>query len=413
MSTEVALRPRAVPDGPVDLETAMELFPTLRQSLLAKFDDCELSTLFELRYANGWSTHPQAAGTLFHRTAAECLREMQRTDSTFIPVASALAILEEVCYQRDVKPEDIVRVPLRDMPDLEMAVAKFAKDGKFNVRSILDVERRLSWKLIYEAPDGSLVERVVTGQIDALIAREPDEAIVLDWKKTWALPPEREEDADDPGISYHGFFQQQLYAWLVMMNFPAVQAVTLREFYVYRTKARAARVTRQDLPRIEQRIKFLVASMDRAVMAGNPPNLSLAGLEAHGSWKPSPGYHCRWCAKAHRCPIDDDFRGDGGVSSPEDASRLAGARQVMKASIKRIDEMLRPYADAHGAIPIKRAKGRRVLGFRRIKGGLRWEEYTPTSADRPTTEMTEGAEVDVEAAMRAATERAREERGRA
>jgi hypothetical protein len=409
MSTEIALR-GTVPAKPVDLDEAIKRYPKLRQSLLADFDDCELSSLFKIRYANGWSTHPQAAGTIFHRVAAECLREMQRTDSTFIPIASALAILEEVCYQRNVPPEDIVRVPLRDMPELEMATAKFAKDGKFNIRSVLDVERRLEWPLKYEAPDGSLVERILTGQIDALIQRGADEAIVLDWKKTWALPPERDEDADDPGISYHGFFQQQLYAWLVMMNFPAIKAVTLREFYVYRTAARGARITRADLPKIEQRLRYLVAGFDRAIMAGSPKNLKLATLEKHGSWKPSPGYHCRWCTKAYQCPIDDEFRGDAGVQSMDDAARLAGARAVMKAAIKQIDSVLRPFVDLNGPVPIKRAKGRRVLGFRKIKGGLRWEEFTPTSADRPTTEITEGAELDLTGAMKAATERAREAR---
>lgn len=409
MSSEVGLRPAAVPTKPVGIEEAIEAFPVLRQSLLAKFDDCELSTLFDLRYANGWTTGPSSRGTIFHRFAAECLREMQRTDAAFVPVSVALAILEEVCYQHNVPPEDIVRVPFRELGDLEMAAKKFAKDNRFNVRKIIDVERRLAAELTYTGPNGELIRRTLTGQIDALIADEhaDDEAVVIDWKTTWALPPERDPDAEDPGLSYHGFFQQQLYAWLVMKTFPAINAVTLREFYVYRTQARPARVTRQDLPQVEQRLKYLVASLDRAVMAGQPKNLKLATLEKHGSWKPSPGHHCRWCPKAHHCPIDDDYRGDGGVQTMEDAARLAGARQVMKASIKNIDAILKPFAELHGPIPLKRAKGRMVLGFRKIKGGLRWSEFTPTEADRPTTEATEGAEIDLKAAMQDATRRAR------
>lgn len=399
-----------VPDGPVDIEEVLRRFPTVRQSVLSSFDDCELSAYFRLRYERGWSTHPQARGQLFHRFAAECLRTMRREDAESIPIGAALAILEETCYQRNVAPEDIVRVPLRELPMLEMAARKFAGDNSFTVRNILDVERRLSADLVYEGEDGRPVTRTLTGQLDALIARPPDEAVVLDWKDTWALPPEREEDADDPGVSYHGYFQQQFYAWLVMMSFPAVQAVVLREFYVRRTKARPARVTRQELPRIEQRLRYLIASFDRAVAAGAPPRpLHLDTLEAHGAWKPSPGKHCFWCVKAHRCPIDDDYK-DGGIRTPADAQRLAAVRTQAKAVHKRMDELLRPWVELHGPVPLKRAKGRLVLGFRRVKGGWRWSEFTPEGADRPPT--ADAYSPNLEAAMKAATERARAERGK-
>jgi hypothetical protein len=396
-----------VPDGPITLEEMLERAPLVRQSLLAAFDDCELSTLFKLRYENGWSTSPQARGTIFHRVAAECLRQMRESDSTTIPIGTALAILEETLYQRDVPPRDRVRVPLREMPDLELDVIKFAKDNSFNVRNIIDVERRVTVPLVYEGVDGRPVERQLSGQIDALIARPPDEAVVLDWKSTWALPPLRDEDADKPGVSYHGYFQQQFYAWLVMRTFPAINAVSLREFYVRRTQARSARVTRQDLPKIEQRLRYLVASFDRAMMVGAPPKLSLRALEAHGSWIPSPGKHCDWCAKPHRCPIDDDYT-DGGIRTPEDAARAAGVRQRAVAVKDRMDKLLQPWVELHGPIPIKRAKGRLVLGYRRIKGGLRWGEYTPQEGDRPSTESTEGARL--EEAMRASVEEARAQR---
>lgn len=394
-----------VPEGPVDMEEVMRRFPTVRQSTLSSFDDCELSALFRLRYENGWSTHPQARGTIFHRFAAECLRTMREQDSESIPGGVAMSILEDVCYQRNVPPEDIVRVPLRELPDLEMAAWKFAKDNSFTVRNIIAVERRLEAELTYEGEDGQLVTRTLSGQIDALIARPPDEAVVLDWKDTWALPPEHDEDDDDPGLSYHGFFQQQFYAWLVMRKFPAVQAVVLREFYVRRTKARPARVTRQDLPKIEQRLRYLLAAFDRAVAAGSPKRLTLADLEAHGSWKPSPGKHCFWCMKAHLCPIDDDYK-DGGIRTPEDASRAAAVKQQAMSVAKRMKELCKPWVELHGPIPLKNAKGRRVLGFRKIKGGYRFEEYTPSAADRPTTESA----IDLAAAMKSATARAREER---
>lgn len=396
-----------VPRGPVDMDEVFLRFPAVRQSVLSDFDDCALSALFRLRYTNGWSTHPQARGQIFHRVASECLRVMREQDTEGIPVGVALAILEEACYQRDALPEDIVRVPLRELPMLEMAVRKFASDNTFAVRNIIDVERRLTAEIVYPDEHGQAVRRALTGQLDALIARPPNEAVVIDWKDTWSLPPEREENAEDPGVSYHGFFQQQFYAWLVMSVYPAVQAVSLREFYVRRTKARPARVTREELPRVERRLAQLVAAFDRAVAAGEPPRLRMTALEQHGHWKPSPGKHCGWCMKAHLCPIDDDFK--GSVTNPESASRVAATRQKAMAVAKQCKARLDPWVEQHGPVDVKWSKGRRVYGPRVIKGGrVRIEEYTPEGADRPGTRVAYNP--NLADAMREATARAREAR---
>jgi hypothetical protein len=378
--------PGPLREGPVPFEEVLRRFPALRQSLASKFDDCELSALFELRYANGWTSHPAARGTLFHRFAAECLRTMREQDTEGIPVGVALAILEEVCYQRGIPPRDRVRVPLRELPMLEMAARKFAADNHFTVRNIVDVERRLTATLegVVHWETGEVYSRELTGQIDALIARGADEAVVLDWKDTWMLPPEREEDADDPGVSYHGYFQQLFYGWLVLMTYPAVNAVILREFYVRRTKKRAARLTRAELPKVEQRRRYLISAMDRAVQVGVPRKLDLAVLEEHGSWIPSPGKHCHWCPASRYCPIEEAYRGDGGIETEEQAQRMAARRTVAKSIHKHADRVLQPWAELHGPIPIRSAKGRRVLGYRVLSNGsTRWEEYTPTGQDRP------------------------------
>lgn len=392
----------------MSLDEVRERWPTLRQSNLSLFDDCELASYFGIKFENGWSTHPQAAGTIVHRAIAECLREMQSNDSETIPVSVALAILEETLRQRDVAPEDRVRVPRRELPNIELAVRKFAKDNEFSIRNLIDVERRLEATVSYrDGETGELVERVVSGQLDALIARPPDEAVVLDWKATWALPPEHDEDDEKPGLSYHGFFQQRLYAVLVMQNFPAVNAVVLREFYVRRTKARPARITRQDLPKTERWLAEVVEDFDSAMRSGPPPRLRTEDLERHGHWKPSPGKHCFNCHKAQLCPIDDDYK-DGGIRTPEQAQAAAGARQKARAIIKRLDEWLKPWAELHGPIPLRDSKGRRVLGHRKIKGGQRFEEYTPETADRPGDQ--EAYAPNLVDAMQESVDQARRER---
>jgi hypothetical protein len=401
---------RYVPERPVGRDELLRALPAIRQSSLSLFDDCELAALFGLRYENGWSTHPQAKGTIIHRALSECLREMQRQDSMTIPADVAEAILEEKVRQKDVAPEDRVRVPLRDFPLMEMAMRKFANDNSFTIRNLIDVERRLEATISYRDEEtGELVERTVTGQLDALIARPPDEAVVIDWKDTWALPPERDEDADDPGLSYHGYFQQRFYAVLVMQNYPSINAVVLREFYVRRTKARPARITRQDLPRVERWLAVLVEAYDEAMQAGPPRKLSIDVIEKHGHWKPSPGRHCFNCHKAALCPIDDDYK-DGGIRTPEDAEAAAAARQQARSIDKRLTGWLKTWVDIHGPVPVKRAKGRLVLGYRKIKGGLRFEEHVPEASDRPPTQ--DAYNPNLADAMRASVEQARQERER-
>ncbi|HEX7088713.1 MAG TPA: PD-(D/E)XK nuclease family protein [Longimicrobiales bacterium] len=410
MATEKGLR-GTVPDRPISEAEARERFPRLRQSLLATFDDCELSALFSLRYENGWSTHPQARGTIFHRVAAECLRQMKINDSEQIPVGAALEILEDKIRQRDVPPEDRVRVPLRELRQLEKDVRIFAANNTFSVRNILHMERRLETTLTYNIPEtGERIERVLSGQLDLLIARPPDEAVVVDWKTGWTLPPKRDEDAEEPGISYHGYFQQQAYAILVMDNFPAVNAVTLREFYVRRTKARPARLTRAELPKVKHRMALLMEAFDMAVASGNPKNLRLETLEEHGHWKPSPGHHCGYCTASARCPLDDLYK--GSASNEEEASRLAATRQVAMSVAKMAKKRLDPWVEERGPVEVAYSKGRRVYGPRTLStGGVRIEEYTPHGTDRPSTK--EVVPQNLASAMKASVEDARRERDEA
>jgi hypothetical protein len=404
---------REVPDKPISLDEVLTRWPVLRQSNLSRFDDCELSTLFGLRYENGWSTSPQARGTIEHRVFAECLRTMQRNDSESISPEDARAILIEKLRQHGVPPEDRVRVPWRELPDMEMAVTKWAFDNQFTIRNLLDVERRLVAKVPYRvAATGELIERHVSGQLDALIARGEDEVIVLDWKGTWALPPDRAEDnqKDGGGLSYYGFFQQRLYGLLVMENYASVNAVVLREFYHRRSKARGARITRQDLPIVREWLSTLVQAFDEAMQAGAPPRLTVQDLEAHGHWKPSPGKHCFNCTKAHLCPIDDDYK-DGAIRTLADAERAAATRQKARSIAKRVTERCQSWVDAHGSIPVKNAKGRQMLGYRTIKGGRRFEEFTPESAvDRPSTEQAYDPNSDLARAMDASVKEARAQR---
>jgi hypothetical protein len=410
------------PEQPVSFEKVLELWPTVRQSLASNYDDCPLSAWFAMRYANGWSTTPQARGTIFHRTAAEILRTMQAQEVTTIPRKEALAILLEVCHQRNVPAEDIVRVPMRQMPELRMSVDKFAKDNTFSTGRIVDIERKLEAEIAYADDNGEVRRRTITGTLDALLFDPPDGAVVIDWKDTFGLPPEPKDtepkgydDEELKGLSYHGYFQQRWYGYLVMRNYRNINRVTLREFYPRKTKVRKATIHRHQMEDVEQEIAAVVHALDRALAQGRP-NLKpdadgYVDMDALQWWKPQPGKHCGFCNKPTACPIEEEVRvANGGAVSEQTAPMWAARMQVAKRIEKMAREGLKGLIDAGAPpVPVRWAKGRQVIGWYTIKGGgRRFGFFTPDDSDR-------GGHADLDAqlmeAMRESTARAKAERG--
>lgn len=410
------------PDKPITLDEVIERYPTLRQSLLADFDDCALYSFFGLQTTQGWSTHPQARGTIFHRFAADCLRTMQTQDSEQVPIGVALAILEETLEQRRISWQDRVRLPLREIPVLRMAAAKFAKDNRFTIRNIIDIEKRLEATLQYTDNEGQIRDRRLSGMPDAIVLdpkRPEDSVIVLDWKTTWALPPERdpqreeakraEEKAAERNLSYHGFFQQKFYAWLILKNYSSIKAVTLREFYVYRSKPREATVFRDNIEQIERELGTLAREFDEAAAFGRPPKLKYPEIQ-DTPWEPSPGKHCYYCPLRHRCPIDDEVLSAITIQSDEQARRAVARLEVAEATAKQIKEAIRPYVEDKGPVASRHSKGRRSYGLRTNSAGKPEARFfVPEGADRAPARQPEDRKLE-KALKRAAQEQVESEK---
>jgi putative RecB family exonuclease len=360
-----------------DFETVLATFPALRQSLLGDFDSCRLMTRFGLE-GTPYSNAAQARGIIFHRFAAEVLRTLRVTGEVAIPVSEALEILVEVCRQADVPEHEVVTVPAAERRLLRIAAIKFAHENTFRMDRLIDVERRLEATVSYPHPHTGLpVERVVSGQPDALIADPPDGAVVLDWKTTLQPPPKYEGEQQDTaaGVSYLGYFQQRVYALLVMRNYPAVQRVTLREFYPLAGEARTATVSTTHIEHIEREVAGLAEQLDRALMAGGKSAL----------WHPSPGRQCSWCPKPTRCPIEADVRArEGGITSLAQAKRAAAEYVVAGTVRERLHEALKGWVEVYGPVPVKAAKGRYQVRWKRNKtgSGRTFGVHVPEASDR-------------------------------
>lgn len=396
------------PDKPLSLDEVVETYPRLRQSFLSKFDDCALSAYFDLRYRAGeWGGLASSMGILMHRFFSECLKEMKMANSEYLEEGIALATLEEVLEQRDVPFNERVRIPIREIPTLRWMAVKFVRDNRFTIENVVDVEHRLEAELEYRDNDGTLRTRSLTGQLDLLVAdpNAPEEAIIVDWKSGWGLPPKRDVDHRDPGLSYHGFFQQRFYGWLVMKSYPHIKGVTLREFYTRRSQARPARIPREELPRVEEALQDLARELDEALAHGKPQKLDFDHV---GPWRPSPGKHCGFCTGARYCPIESDAREvSGAPASRAAAERLVAELEVAEAIRSSHREALRPAADIYGPLGSKWAKGRRAFGYKTQKGGKPiLTFFTPEGTDRAPSRQEEDSKL--EDALRRSAEEAAE-----
>jgi hypothetical protein len=413
--------PPLTPDLPYP--TAVALYPRVRQSMLSQFDRCALSTGMGMEYEEGWSSHPQARGQLMHVAFAKCLTDMydrwrEKQEGGYdhdqdaipdgtIPEDVATAILMEVLRQADVEPRDVVTVPMDQVKDMAWVIRKWAREARFAIEDLVDVEQRLQTKIAYPGEHGAAIERYLTGALDALFIQgaEADHAVVIDWKDTWGIPGPTE-------VSFEGYFQQRFYAMLVFDNYPSVQACTLREVYPRfspgddgEENARTATVFRSDLPIIREEMGALVERLDRAIEHGKLPWTTEAkklkaqmnahrreALKAYEAkdmeraneemekarefrrlhqnlvtpWAPSPGQHCGFCPRPTACPIFPTARGAGRITDQETAERVAAETIVAEAASKKGKASLKEWADKNGDVPVKDAKGLRVWGHKQI-----------------------------------------------
>lgn len=373
---------------PVPYPKALRLFPQLRQSILSSFDNCALTTYFDFKYRHGWHHPWQARGEVFHRFASRALAYIAHySDDGTIPVQEALEVLHEVLRQEDVDrycshcgsqrvrkgitkrgmryclmcrrqfPSRFITVPTSQIAELYWVVKKWAHDNVFDAHNLVDVEKKLTATIGYPNGEGGEVLRTLTGTLDALLIEgsHDEHAIVMDWKDMWRLPPETE-------VGFGGYFQQRMYAFLIWENYPTVEKVTLREFYVRFSKPREASLLRSlHYEEIKRELEGLVLKFDRTV--------------EESLWNnPQPGHHCGYCAMPEKCTIFPKARGEGRITSPADAERAAAEYVVAEAIRKQLRNQLKAWVEMHGPVPIKDAKGNRVLGF---------QEYERTETPSP------------------------------
>lgn len=382
---DTAARGRTAHAAIAPYPTAVRHHPALRQSVLAGAADCGLHAGYMLRMAipkpgenalhtSGWTTHRQACGRLVHETLALALRHMVEHEEEQIAPEMILDIWDDVLRQADVPVEEMFALPAHEDKFARWVLRKWARENTFTIADIYGIEERFEATVTYPDGAGGVVERVLTGQLDLLLV-DPSgvHATVVDDKMTWALPPSRhdendpDDDGEDDALSAEGYFQQRFYAAVLLLKLPALQSVTLREYYLPRSQAREATIWRHELPNLIAYFSALAEKFDRsyeAAIVTRRGRLRRRPLATPAQWgEPSPGQRCDWCPGAMDCPVPVEARDGGMIRSPAEAQTVAGILLRAKKVVKMTEASLRTWTDREGPVRVRDAKRDHFLGY--------------------------------------------------
>jgi hypothetical protein len=347
-----------------DPAQVIEAFPELRQSLLAHFDQCPLATRFDLE-GHPYTGGDAARGIVFHHFAERYLQAIKEMRERRMPTAEALEVLYECESQVDVDDAEHVHVPAEERETLRIAALKFC-EHELSHELIRYIEERFYATVRYIDANGDMVDRVITGKPDVIIADPPDGVVIPDWKTTRSPPPRpaKQDPAlrvvDDP-LSPEGYFQQRTYALLAFRNFPKVDRVTLREFYPLAGESRNATLFRYQLEHVEREVALTVQELDRALAGGHDSEL----------WKAQAGRHCRYCPRPMDCPIDRDGRQIPIPIEPDERQEWAERFIVNDRRREYLRLALREDVSQNGPIDVDAEKGEYQLKWRTYPSGER------------------------------------------
>jgi hypothetical protein len=417
----------------------LDAFPTLRQSLLASFDDCRLKTRWQIEGVE-FDSSAQARGQLFHRYAAEVLRTLWRTGENSMPTEEALVILYECVSQRDVPDRDVVWLPAKERRILRKCAIALVYDHaagmprQFEMQRLIAVEgtsmeggdplkiplgypdarecpycagegRALLTEIdgrttlasqvrgtvdqVYEGEcptcygsgweqTGGMVERIATGRPDAVLAVPPDGLEILDWKTDRQPPPkgeENDEHRDDAEHVSYGGYFQQRTYGVGALR--RWPHVKWVRLREFYVLAGEARWATIHREHMEHIERELAAEVELLDRA-------LMGGHKSEIWSPSPGHHCRYCPRSGQCPIPREERGEGAIGDSAAVAARYGAQAVVAQQVyKDRIASLKPYVNEFGPVDVRHAKGRLQWRWKEGTTGKRtFGLHVPEASDR-------------------------------
>lgn len=368
---------------------------TYRQSLLRSFEICPRRALHELQVPNDLSVGNVEAtadlGSAAHAALVEILATLRREgfsvdENGERQVVDQLSTQEgiEVMYETLMQGDWVL--PTDERQQLREFVLSFCSQKRYRIppSRIMALEQRLSLDL--PCPDGKT--RTLTGQPDVVLSDAPDGLVVIDFKTGRGKPPSPRQMPEDGHpiigrqyLSVGGTYQLFIYGLLTLREYPRAQHVTLRELWLRFGEVREATLSRVELEHVEREIAVQMMLLDRAIDEGPDSGSKLTN--------PRPGRQClRGCPVSTSCPIPEEQRGEGAISSPEDADE--NARRMVKVTAVRtaLIARLKAWHEETGHCP-EVGDGTQVR-WEGEKGSRKFGAHPP-ALPAPSTDETDAA----------------------
>jgi hypothetical protein len=324
---------------------------TVRQSFAALYDSCPHAAMLS-EGERGFSTHPQARGTIMHAFSQKVIEECCENSEPMYPTEMAKPLMVEVIQESGLP------VSAPEFDTLMALAWKFCSLHQFDIEHVVDLEENYTTEIA-----GVLF----TGRPD-LVLIEDRVATVKDWKTGWAIDPETE---------LKGSFQGRSYAKQIFDAYPQVHMVRLIWEYQRWDKQREVVLTRSDLPDIEAMLTSVVRRIVRS--------------REVGEWPASPGKWCALCPAPSECPIPSKYRGDGQVTDADSAVEIGTLLVALDALAKASKKSLRAWCGEHGPVVVgdltfdfkaagdsERVIDKDTLRAAMQSAGLKWEDYFKT-----------------------------------
>jgi len=163
------------------------------------------------------------------------------------------------------------------------------------------------------------------GKVDQLKA-DDGAVVITDLKTDHKIRSQTDIDKDP---------QLRTYAWMASLKYPLAQEFHCAIDFVRYGVTRETTYTREDMPAIEKRISSQIEE-----------------IEADRKYEAVPGLTCGYCSYTDRCPAVTHGGGIEVIASADDAGRAAAELIALKARVKSIEDLLKPWTSTNGAIEV-------------------------------------------------------------
>lgn len=128
--------------------------------------------------------------------------------------------------------------------------------------------------------------------------------------------------------------QLRFYAWMAFRKIPNAQEAVCSIDFVRYGVTRSTTYAREDAPKIEREI---LDAIER--------------IEADIDFRARPGTRCSWCSWTETCPVIAQGELEV-ITGPNDAGRAASQFVALKARVRALEDMLKPWCTREGSIDV-------------------------------------------------------------